>query len=315
MSDVLDAVLLLGPTASGKSALAMQIAQRIPLEIVVVDSAQVYRGLDIGTAKPGAVDRATVPHHLIDIRDPSEPYSAAAFVNDATDVIRDIRARGKLPLLVGGTMLYAKALREGMSDLPSANVEIRERIEDQAIAVGWPALHERLARVDPSTAERLKPNDSQRIQRALEIFEASGVPMSQLLSRQKPRSIDVRTIALLPADRPTLHRRIEQRFNAMLDAGLVDEVRRLHARGDLHTGLPAIRSVGYRQAWHFVEGTCTFDEFRAAALAATRQLAKRQMTWLRSMRDARLIEPTVENALREIVATRTAAPLDEATPL
>jgi len=308
MTEAVDAVLLLGPTATGKSALAMRIAEKIPVEIVAVDSAQVYRGMDIGTAKPSAADRAAVPHHLIDLRDPSEPYSAAAFVADAACAIEQIRARGRLPLLVGGTMLYAKALREGLSSLPSADTEIRERIESDASALGWPALHARLAQIDGPTATRVKPNDSQRIQRALEVFEATGLPMSELLSVKKSRPVKVNTIALLPPDRPTLHRRIEQRFDAMLNAGLLDEVRSLHARGDLHAQFPSIRSVGYRQAWAFLESKCTYEEFRASAIAATRQLAKRQMTWLRSMRDARFIEPTAEAALREILASFNEVP-------
>ncbi len=308
MTEAVDAVLLLGPTATGKSALAMRIAEKIPLEIVAVDSAQVYRGMDIGTAKPSAADRAAVPHHLIDLRDPSEPYSAAAFVADAACAIEQIRARGRLPLLVGGTMLYAKALREGLSNLPSADTEIRERIESDASALGWPALHARLAQIDGPTATRVKPNDSQRIQRALEVFEATGVPMSELLSVKNSRPVKVNTIALPPPDRPTLHRRIEQRFDAMLNAGLLDEVRSLHARGDLHAQLPSIRSVGYRQAWAFLESKCTYEEFRASAIAATRQLAKRQMTWLRSMRDARFIEPTAEVAMREILASFNEVP-------
>ena len=300
MVDAVDAVLLLGPTASGKSALAMQLAEKIPLEIVSVDSAQVYRGMDIGTAKPGAADCAAVSHHLIDIRDPADPYSAADFVRDATAAIHEIRARGKLPLLVGGTMLYAKALREGLSDLPSADPEIRARIETEARELGWPALHARLAQVDPSTAARLKPNDSQRIQRALEIYEATDTPMSALLSTNAAPKMKLSILALLPDDRALLHERIAQRFDAMLEAGLLDEVRALHARDDLHADLPSMRSVGYRQAWRFVEGQCTFDELRETGIAATRQLAKRQMTWLRSMPDATVIEPTLKAALSAV---------------
>ena len=300
MAEAVDAVLLLGPTASGKSALAMQLAEEIPLEIVSVDSAQVYRGMDIGTAKPSKADRAAVPHHLVDIRDPSEPYSAAEFVRDATIAIRDIRARGKLPLLVGGTMLYAKALREGLSDLPSADPKVRERIEVEARDLGWPALHARLADVDPATAARLKPNDSQRIQRALEIYEATGALMSELLRAKRIPSLTLSTIALLPANRAQLYGRIEQRYDAMLNAGFLEEVRALHARSDLHQNLPSTRSVGYRQAWHLIEGQSTFDEFRAAGIAATRQLAKRQMTWLRSMTDATVVEALSTGAPDEI---------------
>jgi tRNA dimethylallyltransferase len=297
MAEAVDAVLLLGPTASGKSALAMQFAAEIPLEIVSVDSAQVYRGMDIGTAKPSAADRAAVPHHLIDIRDPAEPYSAADFVRDATVAIREIRRRGKLPLLVGGTMLYAKALREGLSELPSADPQLRARIEAEARKLGWPALHARLAQVDPAAGARLKPNDSQRIQRALEVYETAGSPMSELVRADTASTLKLSTLALLPADRTLLRDRIAQRFDAMLDAGLLEEVRTLHGRGDLHPNLPSMRSVGYRQAWRFVEGQCTFNAFREDGITATRQLAKRQMTWLRSMPNVTVIEPTSKAAL------------------
>ena len=300
MAEAVDAVLLLGPTASGKSALAMQLAKKIPLEIVSVDSAQVYRGMDIGTAKPSAADRTAVPHHLLDIHDPADPYSAAEFVRDATIAIREIRERGKLPLLVGGTMLYAKALREGLSELPSADPTLRKRLDVEAREGGWPALHARLAAVDPRTAARLKPNDSQRIQRALEIYESSGAPMSELLEAEVNPRLTLSTIALMPPDRAQLHTRIEHRFDAMLGAGFVEEVRALHARGDLHQNLPSTRSVGYRQAWLLIEGQSTFDEFRAAAIAATRQLAKRQRTWLRSMKDATVVEALSPGVLDEV---------------
>lgn len=290
-AEALDAVLLLGPTACGKTALALRLAEEIPLEIVSIDSAQVYRGMDIGTAKPSREERARVPHHLIDLRDPAEPYSAADFVRDATAAIAAIRARGKLALVVGGTMLYAKALREGLSALPSADREVRARIEARARAIGWPALHAELARVDATTAARLAPNDSQRIQRALEVFELTGVPMSQLLAATERPPLALRTIALVPTDRAELHQRIERRFDAMLAAGFLDEVRALMARGDLNPDFPALRAVGYRQAWeHLARGTPR-AEFRAAAIAATRRLAKRQLTWLRSMRNATVLDP------------------------
>ncbi len=297
MADAIDAVMLLGPTASGKSVLAMQLAEQIPLEIVSVDSAQVYRGMDIGTAKPSATDRASVPHHLIDIRDPADPYSAADFVRDATVAIREIQGRGKLPVLVGGTMLYAQALRNGLSELPSADPEVRARIEAEARERGWPQLHAQLARFDPLTAARLKPNDSQRIQRAIEVYETAGVPMSELVNGDKTSGFRLPTISLLPSDRAALHGRIEKRFDAMLDAGLLDEIRVLHARGDLHPNLPSMRSVGYRQAWRFLDGQCTVQEFRQQAITATRQLAKRQMTWLRSMPDVTVVEATAKSAL------------------
>jgi tRNA dimethylallyltransferase len=297
-----EAILLLGPTACGKSALALRLAAGRRLEIVSVDSAQVYRGMDIGTAKPSAAEQAAVPHHLIDIRDPSEPYSAADFVVDAQRAIVAVRARGALPLVAGGTMLYARALREGLADLPAADQEVRMRLEDEAARHGWPALHARLASVDPVTAARLKPNDSQRIQRALEVFEVTGLPMAQLHAAQQRPAPDLAVIALLPEDRATLHRRIEERFDAMLAQGLLDEVKALRARGDLHPDLPSMRSVGYRQAWLHLEGQTDFAAFRAAGIAATRQLAKRQITWLRSMRGATLIDPFAADAYERVRA-------------
>jgi tRNA dimethylallyltransferase len=300
-----DAILLLGPTACGKSAIAMRLAREIALEIVSIDSAQVYRGMDIGTAKPSAAERAQVPHHLIDLRDPSEPYSAADFVRDATRAIEAIRARGRLPVVVGGTMLYARALREGLSALPSADREVRARIEARAREIGWPALHAELARVDPAAAQRLPPNDSQRIQRALEVFELTGVPLSQLQANPQKPALALATIALVPADRAELHRRIERRFDAMLAAGFLDEVRALMARGDLDPDLPSMRSVGYRQAWLHLAQATPFAAFRAAAIAATRQLAKRQITWLRSMKDAVAVDPFAPDAFERVKALVT----------
>ncbi len=297
-----DAILLLGPTACGKSALALALAREIDLEIVVVDSAQVYRGMDIGTAKPTIGERAEVPHHLIDIRDPGEPYSAARFADDARSAIAAIRARNALPLLVGGTMLYAKALCAGLSALPSADARVRARLEKEAHEKGWPALHARLAQVDPVTAARLPPNDSQRIARALEVFELTRVPLSQLHGAGASPSLKLKTIALLPGDRAQLHRRIEARFDAMLAAGFLDEARALVARGDLDADLPSMRSVGYRQALRHLRGATSLDEFRAAAIAATRQLAKRQITWLRSMHDAIVIDPFAADALARLNA-------------
>ncbi|HEU0199430.1 MAG TPA: tRNA (adenosine(37)-N6)-dimethylallyltransferase MiaA [Burkholderiaceae bacterium] len=300
------AVLLLGPTACGKSALGLRLAQHVRLEIISVDSAQVYRGMDIGTAKPSTAERARVPHHLLDIRDPRETYSAADFVADATARVAEIRARGALPLIVGGTMLYARALREGLSDLPRADARLRAQLAREAQAQGWPALHARLARVDPATAGRLPPNDSQRIQRALEVYELTGTPMSALLEAPTRAPLALQTIGLLPADRARLHANIEARFDAMLAAGFLDEVRALIARGDLDPDLPSQRSVGYRQAWEHLRGGTTFTEFRAAAIAATRQLAKRQITWLRSMKDAIVIDPFAEDAF-EIVRANIAS--------
>ncbi|MEG1970899.1 MAG: tRNA (adenosine(37)-N6)-dimethylallyltransferase MiaA [Burkholderiaceae bacterium] len=297
-----DAVLLLGPTASGKTALAMALAAAVPLEIISIDSALVYRGLDIGSAKPSAAERAAVPHHLIDIREPDEPYSAADFVKDAVPLIRQIRARGRLPLIVGGTMLYAKALREGLSSLPPADPAVRDRLEQEAEAIGWPAMHARLAQVDPVTAARLPPADSQRIQRALEVFELTGTPLSQLFSAPQRPPVSVATLALVPQDRAGLHARIEQRFDAMLTAGFLDEVRVLMARGELNADLPSMRSVGYRQAWEHLEGGTPWATFRAAGIAATRQLAKRQLTWLRSMAEVERIDSLAPDAADSALA-------------
>jgi tRNA dimethylallyltransferase len=295
-----EAILLLGPTASGKSALVQDLAQRFALELVSVDSAQVYRGLDIGSAKPSAQERARLAHHLVDIRDPAQPYSVADFLRDATAAISGIRERGRLPLLAGGTMMYARALREGLAQLPSADPAIRARLQAEAQRLGWPALHERLARVDAPTAARLAPADRQRIGRALEVFESSGRPLSELLAQPASAPRALRTIALVPQDRAELHRRIEARFDAMLRAGLLDEVRALRARADLHADLPALRSVGYRQAWEHLARGSEPEAFRAAAIAATRQLAKRQMTWLNSMTDVVRIDPFAADAARRV---------------
>jgi tRNA dimethylallyltransferase len=280
------ALLILGPTASGKSSLAMALAARFPVEIVSVDSAQVYRGLDIGTAKPTAAERAQVPHHLIDIREPDDPYSAVAFVADALPLIDRIRSRDRLPLLVGGTMLYAKALLAPLDDLPPADPAIRRRLEAEAAATGLQALHRRLAALDPPTARRIGAGDPQRIQRALEVIEITGMPLSLLHSRRPDGSHHdpaLPIISLEPSDRAVLHRRIAQRFDQMLAAGLLDEVRALMARPGLHPDLPALRSVGYRQAWEHLAGEIDAPGLREAGIAATRQLAKRQLTWLRSL--------------------------------
>ncbi len=301
------AIALLGPTASGKSGAAMRLAEALALEVVSVDSAQVYREMDIGTAKPSRAERSRVAHHLIDLLDPAQPYCAAQFVQDARAAIVAIRARGRVPLLVGGTMLYARALREGLAQLPSADPQVRGRLTQQAAELGWPALHARLREVDPATAARLSPTDAQRIQRALEVFELTGEPLSALLQAAPADPMPLRTIAWLPSDRAALHRRIHARFDAMLAGGFLDEVRALRARGDLSANLPSMRSVGYRQAWEHLEGGTSPEQFRAAALAASRQLAKRQITWLRSMRDAIVIDP-----LREDAPARLREAIDEA---
>jgi tRNA dimethylallyltransferase len=273
----------MGPTASGKSAVALELAQRLPLEIVSVDSAQVYRGMDIGTAKPDLPARARVTHHLIDIIDPDAAYSAARFRSDALDAIAAIQARGRVALVVGGTMLYFKALREGLSQLPSADPGVRAQLDARAAAEGWPALHAELTRIDPATAARLKDTDAQRIQRALEVYMISGRPMSTLHgTRDAAEAAGALAFALIPSDRADLHRRIALRFDAMLAAGLVDELRALRERHALVPDMPSMRCVGYRQAWQFLEGVGDLAALRERGIAATRQLAKRQFTWLRA---------------------------------
>lgn len=278
------AVLLMGPTASGKSAVAMELVARLPMEIVSVDSAQVYRGMDVGTAKPDVAMRDRVRHHLIDLIDPDEAYSAARFRADALAAMADIRARGNIPLLVGGTMLYFKALREGLSNLPPADAAIRARLDSRAAERGWAALHAELARIDPKTAARLDPTDSQRIQRALEVHELSGRPLSALQGeRQRHPESDLLALALIPHDRAQLHQRIAARFDAMLAAGLVDELIGLRRHFRLVESMPSMRCVGYRQAWRFIDGDGDREALRERGVAATRQLARRQLTWLRSL--------------------------------
>ena len=296
---------LAGPTASGKTAAALAIARAHDVEIISVDSALVYRGMDIGTAKPSAAELAAVPHHLINIRDPLQAYSAAEFVTDAQRLIADIQARGRLPLLVGGTMLYFKALMVGIDAMPKADPTLRAAIEEQAHAQGWAALHAELARVDSVTAQRLHPADSQRIQRALEVFRASGRPLSSFHSAPAPaKAADTPAllISLEPSDRAWLHQRIAERFDAMLQAGLVDEVRGLRARGDLHADLPSMRCVGYRQTWQALDGLWPMAELRDKCIFATRQLAKRQLTWLRSMPARQTVACDAPDALAQVLA-------------
>ncbi len=290
-------LILAGPTASGKTALALALAEHLPLEIISVDSALVYRGMDIGTAKPSLAEQAQVPHHLIDILDPMESYSAARFVRDARRLMAEIRARGRTPLLVGGTMLYVKALIDGLDDIPAARPEVRAMLDERAARAGWPALHADLMAVDPVTATRLAPLDSQRIQRALEVWHSTGLPLSHfqkrldqpLPSQQTQPPADTVMLSLEPENRTWLHQRINLRYEQMMSAGLIDEVMRLRKRSDLHPGLPSIRCVGYRQIWEALDAGCDLQNpaQRAAVAelgaAATRQLAKRQITWLRSM--------------------------------
>lgn len=281
------ALLLLGPTASGKTASALAIAERLPVEIISVDSALVYRDMDIGTAKPSAAELAQVPHHLIDILSPEEAYSAARFRADALRLMDEISARGRIPLLAGGTMLYFKALRDGLSDLPPADPALRQEIDEAARARGWPALHAELAALDPNAAARLEPTDSQRIQRALEIVRLTGRPLADSYARRDmaPPRHRLHTIALAPSDRAVLHARIAARFDAMLAGGLLDEVARLRERYTLNLDLPSMRCVGYRQAWLHLDGRIDRSELRAQGIAATRQLAKRQLTWQRQFRE------------------------------
>jgi len=303
------AIFLLGPTAAGKTALALHLADRFPVEIISIDSALVYRDMNIGTAKPDAATLRKYPHHLIDLINPTETYSAARFCDDARAAMTRIVARGKVPLLAGGTMLYARALLGGLSDLPEADTEVRAGLELRAAQIGWPAMHRELARVDPQTAQRLKPADAQRIQRALEVFKITGMPLSVLQTRAgQPGNFPYRTlkIGLMPGDRAVLHQRIAQRFDAMLAEGIVDEVRQLRRCYPLSPDMPSMRCVGYRQAWEFIDGGIDEKSLRERGLAATRQLAKRQMTWLRSMQDVEIVD-CVRHDLSETVSDRCAA--------
>jgi tRNA dimethylallyltransferase len=296
------AIFLMGPTGAGKSAIALALVEQLPLEIVSVDSAMVYRGLDIGTAKPSHAVRARVPHHLVDLLDPAESYSAGRFVREALAAMADIRARGRTPLLVGGTMLYFQALLEGLADLPAADEGFRRELDERAAREGWPALHAELARVDTEAAGRIEPNDAQRIQRALEVFHVTGTPISELQRSRAPfiERASVARFVVSPSDRERLHERIEQRLAAMMSEGLLAEVAELRARGDLTSKHPAIRAVGYRQLWGFLAGESSLEEAVRRACAATRQLAKRQRTWLRQHRDAEWYDPLESDATAHI---------------
>jgi tRNA dimethylallyltransferase len=302
----------MGPTASGKTAVAFGLAARFPVEIISVDSAQVFRDMDIGTAKPTAAERAAAPHHLIDIIDPTDSYSAAQFRTDAVRLMQEIAGRGRTPLLVGGTMLYFKALREGLSKLPRADAAVRAAIEAEAREKGWPALHAELARIDPPAAARLKPNDAQRIQRALEVFRITGKPLSALQGARVAAQAQYQfvPVALVPTDRSLLHRRIELRFEAMLAAGLVEELAFLRGKYALAPELPAMRCVGYRQAWEHLEGAYDRAALRDRGIYATRQLAKRQLTWLRAMK-----EPKVFDCLAPDLGTQVVRYLGEQAAL
>lgn len=285
------AIFLMGPTASGKTALAMTLRQHLPVEIISVDSALIYRGMDIGTAKPSADELARAPHRLIDIRDPAEPYSAADFRRDALKEMAEITEAGRISLLVGGTMLYFKALLEGLSPLPPADPEVRARIEREAEAVGWQALHRQLQQIDPIAANRIHPNDPQRLSRALEVFFVSGNTLTELTKISgEALAYRVHQFAIAPLDRALLHQRIAQRFHQMLAAGFEHEVSTLFARGDLHREMPSLRCVGYRQMWSYLAGETDYDDMVFRGICATRQLAKRQMTWLRGWRDVHWLD-------------------------
>ena len=286
------AVFLMGPTAAGKTDLAVALGELLPFEIISVDSALIYRGMDIGTAKPEPEVLARAPHHLIDIVDPAQSYSAADFRQDALTLMADITARGRIPLLVGGTMMYFKVLKDGMASMPPADAAVRQRLLDSARDHGWPYLHQQLASVDPEAAKRIKPTDSQRLQRALEVYELTGKPLSQWHREQKAQSLPYRvtSLALAPVDRAILHERIALRFVKMLEEGFLDEVKSLYARPDLTTSLPSVRSVGYRQAWSYLDGELSYDDMVERGIIATRQLAKRQLTWLRSWPDVHWLD-------------------------
>ncbi|WP_211830021.1 tRNA (adenosine(37)-N6)-dimethylallyltransferase MiaA [Kistimonas asteriae] len=310
------AIFLMGPTASGKTDLAVSLAQRLHCDIISVDSALVYRGMDIGSAKPDAELLAKAPHRLIDIRDPSEPYSAAEFRQDALNEMADISGKRRIPLLVGGTMLYFKTLRDGLAELPAADDKVRQEIMAQAGQEGWPAVHERLTAVDPVSAARIHPTDPQRLSRALEVYLVSGRTMTELREEQAENKAGgddfpyrLINLAVAPEERRVLHERIALRFHQMLEQGFMDEMNHLYARGDLDCKLPAIRSVGYRQAWEHLAGELTFDEMVERSVIATRQLAKRQLTWLRSWPDLNWLDSLspnlVDDALKVITPNLT----------
>lgn len=294
----------MGPTASGKTGVAVELVQHLPCEIISVDSALVYRDMDIGTAKPDAATLAAAPHHLIDIIDPTESYSAARFRADALALMAEITARGRIPLLAGGTMLYFKALRQGLNDLPEADPALRAELDAEAAERGWPALHAELAQVDPETAARLKPNDAQRIQRALEVYRLTGEPMAEILKREAPAAFPYRVLplALLPGDRAVLHRRIAERFDLMLEQGFIEEVEDLREKYALNLELPSMRCVGYRQVWQYLDGEFDRATLREKGIAATRQLAKRQLTWLRAMTDIQDFDCLAPDLARQVLS-------------
>ncbi len=296
-------ICLMGPTASGKTHLALELADYFPLEIISVDSALIYREMDIGTAKPNLEERNKVPHHLIDICDPIEAYSAGRFREDALQLIVQIQQQGKIPLLVGGTMLYFRVLQQGLADLPTADSQIRHQLNFEAQQTGWENLHAKLKEIDPESAERIHPNDPQRIQRALEIYLLSGKTLTQLMREQENIELPFRLInlAIAPQDREVLQQRIAMRFQQMLELGFIEEVQRLMERGDLSIDLPSMRAVGYRQVWNYVAGNTSYDQMRELGIIATRQLAKRQMTWLRSWREVNWFDSEVDDLLVRVL--------------
>lgn len=296
-------VFLMGPTAAGKTGLAVELCRRFPLEIISVDSVLVYRGMDIGSAKPDIGSLQETPHRLIDIRDPSESYSVADFRNDALAEMKSITASGRVPLLVGGTMLYFHALEHGLSELPGADPGVRSKLEQQAAEIGWPAMHAILQRKDPTAAARIHPNDPQRIQRALEVISLSGRPLSQLQAQSIRNALPYRIhkIIVSPAERSVLHERIRKRFKLMMENGFLEEIRGLHARSDLHAELPSMRAVGYRQAWTYLDGDCSYEVMCDRAIAATRQLAKRQLTWLRRESASVWYDLHADGARKEVI--------------
>lgn len=297
------AILLMGPTAAGKTDLAISLHERLDCELISMDSAMVYRGMDIGSAKPSPEELAHAPHRLIDIRDPADPYSAAEFREDARREMRRITAAGRIPLLVGGTMMYAKRLLEGVANLPAADPTIRAELTREVERHGLAGLHAELARVDPEAARRIHPNDPQRLMRALEVYRASGTPLTELWQRQRPETFpwEVLSIGITPFERRVLHERIAARFEIMLEAGLIAEVEALRARGDLHPGLPSMKSVGYRQVWEYLDGQGDLEQLRHRTIVATRQLAKRQLTWLRRWPGLHWVDSRSQNALNDVL--------------
>lgn len=295
-------VFLIGPTAAGKSAASLALAKHWPIEIIAMDSATIYRGMDIGTAKPNSAERALIPHHLLDILDPADSYDVATFVSDCIQHVKTIQARGHQAVICGGTLMYYHALTRGLSPVPSSCADVRTRIETQAAEIGWPAMHQRLAQIDPDSAQRIAPNDSQRTGRALEVYEQTGTPLS--VWQQKPRRKEFQfpflTLSIEPVQRQLLHPRIRERFLAMIEKGFVEEVQRLYARGDLHEQLSSIRSVGYRQLWHYLQGHCDLETAIENGIRATEQLAKRQMTWLRSLDERHPIDCLAGDVAKQV---------------